>query len=676
MIRKQSKKQHVGLSPHLLLLMRKNTPFVILGLFCLLFYVVERVLLRGFMSNEHIKKFLDEYLVKPSNDYAVLITGCWGSGKTYFISQYMGGQKVHRVRDFLMDSVNRTVVYISLFGAKSRENIENRIFEVLHPHLSESGESKFAQSGISLIKALASLTPLTKDFGKHACDALEYFNNGICEKARKSKKGLAVVFDDVERADMDPRELLGYVNEYVEHLGVSCILLADKERWDEANSKKYPNDTMQKLSSTQEKVIGKTFNIQTTIDNVLAIWLKDEENFNAKLLKILQQNESIIKEVVLRSGVNNFRSLKHSLLELEQFVKMTSIWRYLEKKEFAELFLREFIALRYSIYLGELKASDIGVSSYIAQIKDKTIEDSPYDKFQKRYQGFDFLSKCSVEYAKSWMDIYKKFFGENVVSVDIVKNVICDEIWFEGHDKYWMSKVGDFFMYDEDADGIEALKTFYASIKKGQILEAYNLYNIYYKLVFFADIGALKENKTEFQNLILDYARKNAKKFKSYKMDSANYYVSLFGESGKNGQDDNEEFWTKLKAIFDPFQKKIDSKKVNRAIDRFLNKFIPDLGDVYSLVMNNEWEKKDFEYFSSAYHDLDPKYGQKKHIHQAFFELKGSARNEPKVKDWCKKLLPLIELQWKEILKGPKPLKNSQLSVFYFCKALKELASC
>ena len=86
--------------------------------------------------------------------------------------------------------------------------------------------------------------------------------------------------------------------------------------------------------------------------------------------------------------------------------------------------------------------------------------------------------------------------------------------------------------------------------------------------------------------------------------------------------------------------------------------------------------KKDFEYFSSAYHDLDPKYGQKKHIHQAFFELKGSARNEPKVKDWCKKLLPLIELQWKEILKGPKPLKNSQLSVFYFCKALKELASC
>ena len=37
-------------------------------------------------SNKHIEEFLDYYLnVEQSPDYAVLITGCWGSGKTYFI---------------------------------------------------------------------------------------------------------------------------------------------------------------------------------------------------------------------------------------------------------------------------------------------------------------------------------------------------------------------------------------------------------------------------------------------------------------------------------------------------------------------------------------------------------------------------------------------------------------
>ena len=626
------------------------------------------------MSNEHIRKFLDEYLAKPSNDYAVLITGCWGSGKTYFVSQYMGGKKVHKVRDWLMDSVNRTVVYISLFGVKTRDDIENRIFEILHPHLKETENSYLAQSGMSLIKALASLTPITRDLGKYACDAMGLFNKSLCEKAKRCKKGLVVVFDDVERTDMDSPELLGYINEYVEHLGVSCILLADKERWDEANSMRVERPTLHRLASTQEKVIGKIFNIQTTIDDVLAVWLKDNEFLDERLLKILRKHESIIKEVIQRSSVNNFRSLKHTLLELERFVKTTSIWTYLEKQEFTELFLREFIALRYSIYLGELKASDIGVSNYLVQMHDKEKEDSPYDKFQKKYRGFDFLSEYSVDYAKSWKNIFMKYFGENVIMADVVNNVIRNEIWFEGHDKYWMSKVGNFFMCDEDADGIEALETFYKSVKEGKNLNANNLYQLYYKLVYFADIGALKENKEAFQRLILDCAREHTKKLKPYNMEPADYYISYFGESGKNHQDDNEEFWLKLKAIFDPFQEKIDNQKVNRAIDEFYQKFLPDSSDVYSLVTSYEWKEKNFSYFFSEFLAHDPKLGWHKHIVHAISDLKRIENRDAKIKEWCKNLLLFADAQWKEYLKAPKPLKNSQLSLFYLQKALKEIA--
>ena len=625
------------------------------------------------MSNEHIKKFLDEYLAKPSNDYAVLITGCWGSGKTYFISQYMGGKKVHKVRDWLMDSVNRTVVYISLFGVKSREDIENRIFEVLHPHLRETEDSYLAQSGMCLIKALASLTPITKDLGKYACDAMSLFNKTLCEKAKRSKKGLVVVFDDVERTDMDSPELLGYINEYVEHLGVSCILLADKDRWDEANAMPVNRPTLHRLASTQEKIIGKIFNIQTTIDEILAAWLKDDKFLDERLLKILRKNETIIKEVIQRSGVNNFRSLKHTLLELERFVRTTSIWKYLEKQEFAELFLREFISLRYSIYIGLLKATDIGVSNYPAQIKDQTIEDSPFDKFKKKYQGFDFLSEYSVDYSKSWMNIFIKYFGENVLSVEIVNNVVRDEIWFAGHDKYWMSKVGDFFMCDEDADGIEALETFYKWVDNGKILNANNLYQLYYRLVYFADVGALKENKAEFQALILDYAKKYATKFESYKMEPANYYASYFGDGGRNGQDDNEEFWLKLKEIFDPFQKKNANQKINRAIDKFFQKFIPDSSDARSLITNYTWKEKDYTHFFSEFLAHDPKSGWHRHIVRAISDLKVFQKNDAKIKDWCKNLLPLVEPQWKKYLKAPKPLKNSQLSIFYLQKALKEI---
>lgn len=38
------------------------------------------------MSNEHIKKFLEEYLAKPINDYAVLITGSIDCGDLLYFA--------------------------------------------------------------------------------------------------------------------------------------------------------------------------------------------------------------------------------------------------------------------------------------------------------------------------------------------------------------------------------------------------------------------------------------------------------------------------------------------------------------------------------------------------------------------------------------------------------------
>lgn len=38
-------------------------------------------------SNKHIEEYLDDYCANDLNDYAVLINGKWGSGKTWFIKQ-------------------------------------------------------------------------------------------------------------------------------------------------------------------------------------------------------------------------------------------------------------------------------------------------------------------------------------------------------------------------------------------------------------------------------------------------------------------------------------------------------------------------------------------------------------------------------------------------------------
>ena len=39
--------------------------------------------------NKHITDYLDKYLKLSKPDFAVMIKGEWGSGKTYFIKKYI-----------------------------------------------------------------------------------------------------------------------------------------------------------------------------------------------------------------------------------------------------------------------------------------------------------------------------------------------------------------------------------------------------------------------------------------------------------------------------------------------------------------------------------------------------------------------------------------------------------
>ena len=104
-------------------------------------------------SNKHIEEFLDYYLnVEQSPDYAVLITGCWGSGKTYFIRKYLGDEK-KEIKDFLNDCTKYTVIYVSLFGAKTREEMDKRVLEKLHPILN-SAVFKAMPRAVSLVSKI------------------------------------------------------------------------------------------------------------------------------------------------------------------------------------------------------------------------------------------------------------------------------------------------------------------------------------------------------------------------------------------------------------------------------------------------------------------------------------------------------------------------------------------
>ena len=76
---------------------------------------------------------IKEYINNANHNGALLITGQWGSGKSYFIKQL--AEKINEQEKYL-------VIIVSLFGATSSEKIKLSIKEQLLKNLFDNDDSK------------------------------------------------------------------------------------------------------------------------------------------------------------------------------------------------------------------------------------------------------------------------------------------------------------------------------------------------------------------------------------------------------------------------------------------------------------------------------------------------------------------------------------------------------
>ena len=94
------------------------------------------------MGNEEIIKFLNEYVEIPNPQYAVMLKGAWGCGKTFFIQQWI---KTLKNNDVEKDKLNWKPIYISLFGLKEVQQVTESINKEIYPWLYSKG-AKFIKN--------------------------------------------------------------------------------------------------------------------------------------------------------------------------------------------------------------------------------------------------------------------------------------------------------------------------------------------------------------------------------------------------------------------------------------------------------------------------------------------------------------------------------------------------
>ena len=679
---------------------------------------------KSFGNNHHIASYLDAYLNAANKpDYAVLITGDWGSGKTHFIKKYLGGDK-KIVKDWLIDCEKHIVLYVSLFGAKSRADMDGRVLEKLHPIL-KSREKKVFTSSLPIIGMIAGAsapvpggTVVGEQIGKDLQCFTEAFRESLLEeKQKKDFKNLVVVFDDVERADMPLPELLGYLNEYVEHLHVPCILLADENVWKEINEsqkihqkkitgnvggkgkvnltvEKAINQTLHNLSSTEEKVVGKKFQIRTSPEEIIEAWFPENKNsitmFGDEIYELLKPHKALLKSILEKSPKHNYRAFKQSIDDLKIFLgpNFENIPKeLLIKEQFNSLFFADFLCIVYGAKLALFRndpfvvaAQKIQMAKAFARGSGKVVDDEDdenvKDPFDDAFGKIECISQMSHACdTKKWDAIWEKWLESSVIDKDEVAAAIRDTIWFNREEQYWTDQLYHWYELSED-DGRRALGSFYKSIDSKEILNPDTLIALFYRLYWYASEDVLKESAEEFSKRMYQYVEEIANEMEYSDLSQWDDYGRSYDSTYLVYEEKNEAFVDRIREILTIRKTKQKEKEIANLENTF-NPQKPEDVDVlcdkiscrFGGLQDFEFEKIDPNVIARIYISLTNVGDSRKFIDAIKQRFHKQSYGLIEYEDFLKKLKASAENLKKSY---SRPLTTRQFSLYYLAKVAED----
>lgn len=175
------------------------------------------------MSNMTIKQMEDEVKSYIDDDflgeyqYALMLNGNWGSGKTYFIQKNI-------INSYITDSNAKDQsikgVYISLNGLKNKNEIISSIISGIASARAGKAILWVAGIAVGLLSDLAG-----KYIGTKTSENVEETLNSTSF----SENEFFFVFDDLERCLMPLEESLGFISSFVEQYKAKVIILANEE---------------------------------------------------------------------------------------------------------------------------------------------------------------------------------------------------------------------------------------------------------------------------------------------------------------------------------------------------------------------------------------------------------------------------------------------------------------
>lgn len=319
--------------------------------------------------NAFIETYLDHYRRMANTDFAVLVKGPWGCGKTYFIKRYC--EKLNGLQ-------KDAAWYVSLNGVTTVQEVDERLFQVAHPIIGSKG----ARMALHLLKGAvgAGLTITTgvKVNGDKSLGASLKLGEIVKSFDLTSKTGIGsrlLVFDDLERTSISREALLGYISGFVED-GAKVVVVAAENLEIQGEEKKPPKGKFKDQDGYSEKVIGKTFEIQNNLEALYGVLCSREEHPQAYDC-ILQVRKDVVRRIGKAAGDGcNYRALRHAFRDLNYALGLInpSIRKHSGFTDFANCFAAWYLPLSYATHLGWWSEKDFKQMDCISVSKDGTMK--------------------------------------------------------------------------------------------------------------------------------------------------------------------------------------------------------------------------------------------------------------------------------------------------------------
>ena len=169
---------------------------------------------------EDLVESILDYVRADYTDYAIMINGEWGSGKTYFWNNKIR----NKIDSLSLNGKKYSTIYMSLYGISNLEDISKKIF-IETTQLMDKDMKKYM---------MAHDTTSIPEYAKTGLDMAHLF--GAKQTGDKFDYGQffstddkVLCFDDLERANVDVIDILGNINNFVEHDHIKTIIICNEK---------------------------------------------------------------------------------------------------------------------------------------------------------------------------------------------------------------------------------------------------------------------------------------------------------------------------------------------------------------------------------------------------------------------------------------------------------------